>query len=71
MKIDLSNEMIQSDLAGYRERLLSAETELAGLPSGHIPYQQHKAREAQRKEYLSDIEHLNRLIGYAKEGLEN
>ena len=65
----LTPESIQADIAGYETRIQEAETKLSELPEGRVPYQEHKKREAKRREHLSDIEHYTRLLGYAAEAL--
>jgi len=66
----ITDQEIQLDIVGYRRRIDQAWAKLAELPGGMIPYSEHKRRESQRQEYLNDIEHYQRLIGYANEALQ-
>lgn len=62
-------ETIQADIAGYETRIQEAEAELASLPEGRLPYQEHKRREKRRQELQADIRHLKQLLTYAEGAL--
>lgn len=62
-------EEIQNDIREFEEQIHHAQQALAGLPLGRLPYPDHKRREQRRRELTDDIIHINRLIGYAQEGL--
>jgi len=47
-----------------------ARKKLVELPKGYLPYQRHKKREQQRRDSQAEIDHVRRLIGYAREGIE-
>ena len=65
----ITDENIMSDIQEYESRIQEAELELSKLPTAQLPYQQHKAREATRRELKSESEHVRRLLGYAAEAL--
>jgi hypothetical protein len=65
----ITAEEIQTDIRGFQEQIRKAQTALVRLPSGRLPYPDHKKREARGKELQEDILHVNRLISCAKEGL--
>ena len=70
MEIELTTEDILKDIEGYRDRIAAAREKLAALPAGHLPYPQHKKREKQRRELQAEIEHVQKLIEYANEAIE-
>ena len=63
-------EQIEQDIAGYQARIQKAMDQLDRLPGGYLPYQDHKAREKQRRECEADIKHIKQLIRYAVEGIK-
>lgn len=65
----LTDEEILKDIAGFEQRIKSASDKLAALPAGQLSYQEHRKREAARQVYADEIEHVQRLIGYAREAL--
>jgi len=69
MQIILTNEMILEDIAEFQSRIQVVRRKLAKLPAGHLPYPEHKKREKQRKDLQAEIEHVQKMIGYAREAL--
>ncbi len=67
--MNITIEDIQRDIAEFRARIQTAQAELAALPEGYLPLKQHKRREKQRRDLQAEIEHVNILVGYAKEGI--
>ena len=61
---------IQEDVAEFQDRIALAKSRLSELPEGYLPLKQHKAREKQRREYESEIQHCRQLIVYANEGIQ-
>jgi len=68
--MDLSILDIKDYISEYQERIQTARKKLTNLPAGHLPYQEHKKREKQRRELQADIKRRQRLISYASEGVE-
>ena len=66
--MNLTIKDIKRDIAGFEERIAKAQTELAVLPEGYLPFKQHKHREKQRRNLQAEIEYVKILIKYAKEG---
>lgn len=61
---------IEKDIAGFRDRIQTAQNEIDALPSGRLPLKEHKKRERIRREYEGEIEHCKQLIRYANEGIK-
>ena len=57
---------IEKDIQGYQARISATQSKLAGLPTGHLPYTEHKKREKQRRDLQAEIKHVQKLIGYAR-----
>ena len=68
--MDLTISDIQNDIAGFQVRIQKAKAQLAGLPTGRLPYQDHKRREKVRRDLQAEVKHVQGLIGYAHEGIE-
>ena len=66
----LTLQEIKEHIAEYEDRIHLAKLNLANLPEGRLPFNEHKKRERQRREYESEIEHCLQLIHYANEGIE-
>lgn len=60
---------IKEDIAAFEARISAAQTKLDMLPDGFLPISEHKRREKQRKDLLDEIDHVKRLLGYAREAL--
>ena len=69
MQIELTNEMILDDIAGFEQRIETAREKLAELPAGRLPFKEYKIRKRRRRDLESEIEHVKSLIGYATEAL--
>ena len=67
--MNLTISDIEKDIAGFQNRIAKAKTELGELPKGYLPFKQHKYREKQQRDLQAEIEHVNTLIGYAREGI--
>ena len=60
--MDLSNEVILKDIAGFEARIAVARAKLEALPSGQpVSYKERKLRRAKKREYESEITHCNKL----------
>jgi len=70
MQIELTNEMILNDIEGFKKRIQTAREKLAKLPTGNLPYKKHKKREKQRRDLQAEIEHVQKMMRYAQEALE-
>jgi predicted nucleic acid-binding Zn-ribbon protein len=69
MQIELTAKDIQRDIEGFQNRIQAAREKLAELSAGYLPYQKHKKREKQRRDLQAEIEHVQKLRGYAREAL--
>jgi len=67
--MNLAISDIEKDITEFQNRIAKAKTDLAELPKGYLPIKKHKRREKQRRDLKSEIEHVNILIGYAREGI--
>lgn len=67
----LTDKEIQQDIQEFQDRISAARGKLAGLPDGRLPFPEHKKREKQRRELEDDIRHFQKIITYAREGLDN
>lgn len=67
--MDITISDIEADIAGYKARIQAAQDQLAGLPTGRLPYQAHRKREKVRKDAQAEITHCKGLIAYAEEGI--
>lgn len=67
--ITLTDADIRKDIRGFEQRIQAARDKLAELPVGYLPYQKNKKREKQRRDLQAEIEHVQNLIGYAREAL--
>jgi len=68
--MNLTVEQIEKDIAGFRDRIQTAKAELDALPTGRLPFKEHKKRERISRECKAEIKHVRQLIGYAREGIE-
>ena len=66
----LSNDMILADIRAFQNRIQTARKKLAALPATAIDWKEHKKNKAKRREFESEISYVKKLIGYAKEALE-
>ncbi len=67
--INLTDDDILADIEAFKQRILNAQTKLAKLPKGHLPYKEHQKRKKAKKEHESEITHVQRLIEIAEESL--
>lgn len=65
----MTPKTIREDMRGFEQRIQVAREKLAMLPEGYLPYPQHKKREKQRQDLRSEIKHVQKMTGYAKEAL--
>ncbi len=69
--MDLTNEMILADIAGFEDRIASARVKLKKLneqdPSG---WKEKKKLKAKRQALDADIIHVNSLIAIARSALD-
>jgi len=68
--MNLTIENIQRDIVAFQSRIAKAKAEIDELPSGRLPFKEHKKRERIRREGKAEIKHVRQLIRYAKEGIE-
>ena len=66
----LTDEDIREDIRGFEQRIQTAQEKLAELPAGHLPYQKYKKREKQRRDLQAEIEHVQKMMRYAREALD-
>lgn len=66
IKMEITNEIIRTDIAGYRERKSQIEIKLAGLPDSFLSYQEHKKREQKRRQFEGETTHVKNLIKMAE-----
>ena len=68
--MDLSNEVILKDIAGFENRIAAARVKLEALPSGQpVSYKERKKQQAKRKACEGEITHVNNLISIARSAL--
>ena len=69
--MDLSNEIILKDIAGFEERIAVAQDKLAEL-KGQAPsnWKERKKYQAKRREFEGDVVHINNLIAIARSALK-
>lgn len=67
--LELTVADIDQDITDFEKRIEKAKDRLRALPSGWLPYAQHRKREKLRQDLQAEIEHVKRLIGYAREAL--
>ena len=68
--MNLTVEQIEKNIAGYKAKILTAQTALAALSTGHLSFKEHKKREKIRRNCKAEVKHCKQLIGYAREGIE-
>jgi len=67
--MNLTVEQIETDIAGFRARIQTAQAKFAALPKGYMPYSEHKKREKVRRACEAEVKHCQQLIKYAQEGV--
>ena len=66
----LTNDMLLDDIAGFEQRIQAAREKLDALPTTAIDNKDLVAQTIKKHELESEISHVKKLIGYAKEALE-
>ena len=68
--LELTDEMILNDIAGFEDRIAAARVKLAGLqessPSG---WKERKRLKAKRRELEGEVVHIDNLISIARSAL--
>ena len=67
--MELTNEAIRADIAGYQDRIQQAKNKLVGLPTSAGTWAARKQLESQRTTLADDIRRYRVLIGYAEAAL--
>ena len=67
----LTRTDIENDIEGFKIRIEQAKAKLATLPESAPTWAGQKKLRQQERELLSEIQHVERLIEYAKEALFN
>ena len=67
--MNLTISDIEKDIAGFKARIKTAQNEIDALPSGRLPFKEHKKRKKIRRECQAEIKHVRQLIVYAREGI--
>ncbi len=67
--MDLTIPDIEKDIARFQSRIAKAKAEIAVLPVGRLPYQEHKRREKIKRDCEAEIKHCGQLCEYAREGI--
>jgi len=65
----ITDAELNQDLEGFYDRLAATRDKLDALPTGYLPYSQHKCRQQKRRAYEEEIAHVKRLIGIAEKAL--
>jgi hypothetical protein len=68
-RMELTDEMILSNITGYRERIREAEIKLSELPAATSGWKDGQKLEAQKRALRSEVGHVENLIRIAQEGL--
>jgi len=65
----LTDEDIRRDIAEFQERINTARRKLDQLPTGRLPYWDHRKRERKRAALQNEIKHVEQLISIAEVAL--
>jgi len=65
----ITNKTIETDIAGFQNRISEARTKLAELPASATSWAERKKLGCRRRELESEIKHVRRLSAYARESL--
>ena len=68
-ELQLTNEMILSDIAGYKQKIKTAKQKLAELPESTASWKERKKLKDKKQALEGDIKHIRQMIGYATEAL--
>ena len=66
----LTVEQIEKDISRFNSRIEKAKAKLTRLPTGRLPFKDHKKRQKVRRDCQAEIEHCKGLIRYAEWGIE-
>lgn len=69
--IQLTDEMILSDIAGYEQRIEMAKQKLSELPLSAVNWKDRKKIQGTKRELEGEITHIRQIIRYANEALSN
>lgn len=67
--MEITTEDILKDIEGFQSRVSIAREKLAMLPTGFLPYPEHKRREKQKRKLQAEVVHVGKLISIARENL--
>ena len=68
-ELQLTDEMIRSDIAGYEQRIETAQEKLAELPDSAASWKERKKIQDTKRALEGDIKHISHIIKYAIEAL--
>ncbi len=68
--MNLTISDIKKDISEFRARIQAAQDEIDALPTGRLPFKEHRKREKIRRDCKVEIKHVRQLIVYAREGIE-
>jgi len=67
--MELTKADIEKDIVAFEQRIMVAQSRLTDLPTGYLPFKQHKKWERAKQQLLDEIVHVRRLIAIAEEGI--
>jgi hypothetical protein len=67
----LTDEDIREDIRGFEKRIQDARDKLSELPDTARTWKEQKKLKEKKRILTSEIGHVKRLIGIAKEALED
>ncbi len=67
--LELTNEMIRSDIAGYEQRIEMAKQKLVELPSWAASWKERKKLQDIKRALEGEVRHVRHLIRHATEAL--
>ena len=65
----LTEDSILKDIESYNQRIEVAQSKLSALPANVVTWKERKKIKATRNTLVNEIEHVNRMVGYAREAL--
>ena len=66
-ELQLTDEMILSDIAGYEQKIEMAKKKMAELPESAVSWLERKKLKDKKRALESDIKHISHIIKYAIE----
>jgi hypothetical protein len=69
MMLELTTDIIQKDIAEFRERIRLAHDKLAQLPITASHWRERKKLTSKRRYLEGEVAHVKKLIGMAEEAL--